>query len=87
MASKENFRNKNTEKKYFKVDLGESGSNCVNWTEIKDNELWFLHCTHPCQCNSVFLWNTDSVMTYIGNVLAFEIPDVILSHKCHFMKL
>jgi len=87
MASKENFRNKNTEKKYFKVDLGESGFNCVNWTEIKDNELWLLHCTHPCQCNNMFLWSKDSVMTYIGNVLALEIPDVILSHKYHFTKL
>jgi len=55
MASKENFRNKNTEKKYFKVDFGESGFNCVNWTEIKDNELWFLHYTHPCQCSTMFL--------------------------------
>jgi len=39
MASKESFRNTNTEKKYIKVDLGESGFNCVNWTEIKNTEL------------------------------------------------
>jgi hypothetical protein len=39
MASKESFKNINAEKKYIKVDLGESGFNCVNWTEIKDIKL------------------------------------------------
>jgi hypothetical protein len=93
MLSKENFRSKSTEKKYIKLDLGESGFNCVNWIEIKETELRFFHCTHPCQYNKTFLWSTDSVMTYIWEMcphLKLEgqdlIPDVILSHKCHFTK-
>jgi hypothetical protein len=69
MALKEHFRNKNTERKYIKAYLGESRFNCVNWTEIKDTELWFFH---PCQCNTMLLCSTDYVMTYIRNVSAFE---------------
>jgi hypothetical protein len=83
MVSKESFRNKNTEKKYIKADLGESAFNFVNWTEIKDNDLWFFHCTHPCQCNTMFLWSTDPVMAYMWNVSALEVRRAGSNYRCY----
>ena len=45
-ASKENFRNKHTVKKYTEMDVGDSGFNCVNWTEIKYTEFEVVCTVH-----------------------------------------
>lgn len=66
------------------MDVGEADLNCVNWTEIKESELWFFHCTRPCQCKTMFLRSTDSLMTYIGNVSALEVRRTGSNSRCYY---